>query len=206
MKQYTDHMTGTVSLLPPPGCKAVIYEAPESWGSWASHGTDVWYVGPLRDHYWSNHFFVPNTTAYQLSGSAELFLQKCQVPFLMCNEHLQEVIDKLVTTLHKLPPPKTSLYPVPCHGQTVCTTPCCSTTLFDTLITQMAPAQGGHSINTIYAPVPTNWHTKGGTKGECPQHTTTRQPKQRPNTHQDYWCSSHHERSQSHSKVHFEVK
>jgi hypothetical protein len=39
--------------LAPPGCKAVIYEAPESQGSWASHATDG-----------CNHFFVPNTRAY----------------------------------------------------------------------------------------------------------------------------------------------
>jgi hypothetical protein len=37
--------------LAPPRCKAVIYEAPEARGSWASHGTDAWYIGPSRDHY-----------------------------------------------------------------------------------------------------------------------------------------------------------
>jgi hypothetical protein len=92
--------------LAPPRYKAVIYEAPESHGSWASHGTDAWYVGPSRDHYCCSHFFVPNTQAYQVSGLAELFPQHCQVPFLMWNKHLLEVIDKLVTTLHKLPPVK----------------------------------------------------------------------------------------------------
>ncbi len=82
------------SLFPlaPPRCKAVIYEAPKSRGSWASHGTNAWYVGPSMDHYRCNHFFLPNTRAYQVSGSAELFPQHCQVPFLMWNEHLQEVI------------------------------------------------------------------------------------------------------------------
>jgi hypothetical protein len=41
-----------------------------------------------------------------MSGSVELFPQHCQVPFLMWNKHLQEVINKLVTTLHKLLPEK----------------------------------------------------------------------------------------------------
>ncbi len=90
--------------LAPPRCKAIIYEAPESQGSWGSHGTDAWYIGPSRDHYWCNHFFVPDTRAYQVQGLAELFPQHCQVPFLMWNKHLQEVIDKFVTTLHQLPP------------------------------------------------------------------------------------------------------
>jgi hypothetical protein len=88
------------------GCKAIIYEAPELHGLWASHGTDVWYVGPSLNHYRCNHFFVPETRAYWMSGSAELFPQHCQVPYLMWNEHLQEVINKLVTTLHELPPKK----------------------------------------------------------------------------------------------------
>jgi hypothetical protein len=94
--------------LAPPGCKAVIYEAPESQGSLASHGTNAWYVGPSQDHYRCNHFFVPDTRAYLVSGLAELFPQHCQVPFLMWNKHLQEVIDKLVTTVHKLPPKQQS--------------------------------------------------------------------------------------------------
>ncbi len=69
--------------LAPPGCKAVIYEAPELCGSWASHGTDAWYIGPFMDHYQCNHFFVPEMRAYRVSKSAEQFPQHCQVPFLM---------------------------------------------------------------------------------------------------------------------------
>jgi hypothetical protein len=44
--------------LAPLGCKAVIYEAPKSRGSWASNRTNAWYVGPSLDHYQCNHFFV----------------------------------------------------------------------------------------------------------------------------------------------------
>ncbi len=47
--------------LAPPGCKAVIYKAPKSQGSWASRGTDAWYVGPSMNHYNCNHFFIPKT-------------------------------------------------------------------------------------------------------------------------------------------------
>jgi hypothetical protein len=92
--------------LAPPGCKVVTYKVPKSCGSWASHGTDAWYVGPSMDHYQCNHFFVHETRAYRVSGSAKLFSQHCKVPFLMWNKHLQEVIDKLVTTLRELPPTK----------------------------------------------------------------------------------------------------
>jgi hypothetical protein len=65
----------------PPGCKAVVNKAPEMWGSWASRGIDTWYTGPSLDHYQCNHYFVPETRAYRIAGSAELFPQHCQVPF-----------------------------------------------------------------------------------------------------------------------------
>jgi hypothetical protein len=90
--------------LAPLGCKAVIYKSPEAHTSWGSQGTNAWYVGPSLDHYQCNHYLVPETQAYQISGLAKLFPQHCQVPFLMWNEHLQEVIDNLVTTLQEMPP------------------------------------------------------------------------------------------------------
>ena len=61
---------------------------------------------PLIDHYHCNHYFVPKTRAYRISGSAELFPQHCQVPILLWNEHLQEVINELVTTLQETKPNK----------------------------------------------------------------------------------------------------
>jgi hypothetical protein len=49
---------------------------------------------------------VLETHAYCISGFAELFPQHCQVPYLMWDDHLQEVITELVTTLNELPPDK----------------------------------------------------------------------------------------------------
>jgi hypothetical protein len=92
--------------LAPPCCKVVIYETPQSRTLWGSRGTNAWYIGPSLNHYRCNHYFVPETRAYCISESAKLFPQHCQAPFLMCNDHLQEVITELVTTLNKLPPEK----------------------------------------------------------------------------------------------------
>jgi hypothetical protein len=92
--------------LAPPGCKAVVYETPESRTSWGSRGTNACYVGPTLNHYQCNHYFVPETRPYCIFGSAKLFPQHCQVPYLMWNKHLQEVIMELVMTLNKLPPKK----------------------------------------------------------------------------------------------------
>ena len=67
-------------------------------------------VGPSLDHYQCNHYFVPNTRAYPVSSSAELFPQHCQVPFDLWNENFQEVIDELTTTLNELPPKQRAKY------------------------------------------------------------------------------------------------
>jgi hypothetical protein len=81
----------------------VKYESSEACTLWGSQGTDAWYVGLSLNHYKCNHYFFPETQAYQISGSANFFPQHCQVPFLMWNKHLQEVIDELVTTLCEMP-------------------------------------------------------------------------------------------------------
>jgi len=84
--------------LAPPGCKAIIYEAPAMRGSWASRGTDAWYLGPSADHYRCNIYYVPETRAYRISGSAELFPQHCQVPNLSKNAHLKALTEELEMT------------------------------------------------------------------------------------------------------------
>jgi len=85
--------------LAPPGCKAVIYEALAVHGSWASLGTDAWYLGPSADHYRCNLYFVPETRAYLMSGLAELFPQHCQVPNLSPNAHLKALTEELQTKM-----------------------------------------------------------------------------------------------------------
>ena len=92
--------------LAPLGCKAVIYESPDALGSWGSRGTNAWYLSPLVDHYQCNHYFIPKTRVYQISGSAELFPQHCQVPFLSIKDQLQELTNKMVSTLGAMTPAK----------------------------------------------------------------------------------------------------
>jgi hypothetical protein len=66
--------------------------------------------GAVVDHYRCNHFFVPEIRAYRISGSAELFPQHCQVPILLWNENLQEVINELKTTLDEITPERRSTF------------------------------------------------------------------------------------------------
>jgi hypothetical protein len=86
--------------LAPLGCKAVIYNDGNIRGSWASRGVDRWYLGPSQDHYQCDLYFVPETRAYRISGSTELFPQHCQVPNLTQHQHLRALTEELanVTT------------------------------------------------------------------------------------------------------------
>ena len=59
--------------LAPIGCKAVIYKDGNTRGSWASRGVNGWYLRPSMDHYQFSLFYVPETQAYCISGSTELF-------------------------------------------------------------------------------------------------------------------------------------
>jgi hypothetical protein len=81
--------------LAPPGCKAIIYEPPAVQGTWASRGTNAWLLGPSKDHYQCNLFYVPKTWAYLILGSAELFPQHCQMLNLSPIKHLKPLTAEL---------------------------------------------------------------------------------------------------------------
>jgi hypothetical protein len=82
-------------LLAPLGCKAVVYEDGNTRGSWASRGIDAFYLGPAMDHYRCDHYYIPDTRAYRISGSSKLFPQHCQLPTMTPHQHLQALTDKL---------------------------------------------------------------------------------------------------------------
>jgi len=79
--------------------KAIINEAPAVRGSWASGGTDAWYLGPSEDHYRCNLYYVLEMPAYQVPGSAELFPQHCQVPNRSNTAYLKALTKELTTTM-----------------------------------------------------------------------------------------------------------
>ena len=62
---------------------------------WAARGTNAWLLGLSKNCYHCNLFYVPQTRAYHISGSAELFPQHCQVPNLRPIEHLEALTAEL---------------------------------------------------------------------------------------------------------------
>ena len=97
-RHSTAHTIGIGTHSRPQDAKQSFTKPRRFWGSWASRGTDVWYLGPLADHYRCNIYYVPETRVYRISGSAELFPQHCQVPNLSNNAHLKALTDELETS------------------------------------------------------------------------------------------------------------
>jgi hypothetical protein len=87
--------------LAPLWCKAIIYEDGDTQGSWASQGGDGWYLGPSKDNYQCDLYYVIETCAYRVSGLTELFPQHCQLPNLTPHQYLRVLMDALTqaTTL-----------------------------------------------------------------------------------------------------------
>lgn len=83
--------------LAPSGCKAVIYEYPDKHTLWGPCSIGPWYLGPSIDHYRCNLYYVPDTHAYRISGSAQLFPQHCQLPSLTPDQHMTDLTKELET-------------------------------------------------------------------------------------------------------------
>jgi hypothetical protein len=81
--------------LTPLGCKTVVYEDRDTRGSWALRGVDGWYLGPSMDHYHCDIYYIPETRAYQISGSTEIFPQHCKLSGMTPHQHLRALTDAL---------------------------------------------------------------------------------------------------------------
>jgi hypothetical protein len=89
--------------LAPLGYKAIVYDDGDTQGLWALRGVDAWYLGPSQDHYRCDLYYIPETRAYRISGSAELFPQHYQLPDMMPQQHLQELTNELNETAIGVP-------------------------------------------------------------------------------------------------------
>jgi hypothetical protein len=67
------------------GTKALVYDNPATWTSWAPHATDGFYVGPATNHHHCLHFYIPATKHFCFSSTWCLLSSHCQVPTI--SEH-----------------------------------------------------------------------------------------------------------------------
>ena len=86
-----------------PSTRAIIYKDPGSCTSWGPRGMDAWYCGPAMDHYHNCHFYVPETHAYQISASFNLFAQHCALQDLNAEQHAKVIGNELIDSIQALP-------------------------------------------------------------------------------------------------------
>ncbi len=77
------------------GCKAIVYKDGNTRGMWTSRDVGGWYLSPSMDHYCCDVYYIPETRAYHISGSTELFPQHCQLPDMSPPQHLRALTDKI---------------------------------------------------------------------------------------------------------------
>jgi hypothetical protein len=85
--------------MAPLSTKAIIYKDSNTRAFWAPHGLDAWLLGPSKDHYRCHLYYVPETTGYRVSGSAELFPQHCIALTFTPDTLVQELSMELQQTL-----------------------------------------------------------------------------------------------------------
>ena len=61
--------------MAPPGCKAVIYDAPGDRGTYDKHRTVGYYVGPAMKHYQNYTLYIPETGGTRTGATVEFFPQ-----------------------------------------------------------------------------------------------------------------------------------
>ena len=88
--------------MAPPGTNAIILKDSDTQASWAPHGLDAWLLGPSKDHYRCHLYYVPKTRGYRVSGSTDLFPQKCLAPLYLPISHVCELSKELKTNLATL--------------------------------------------------------------------------------------------------------
>ncbi len=88
--------------MAPPGTKAIIYKDTETCTSWAPHSLDAWLLRPSKDHCHCHLYFVPKTSNYRISGSADLFPQHSIAPPYSYVSHVQKLAEELQRMLGKI--------------------------------------------------------------------------------------------------------
>jgi hypothetical protein len=100
------HMTGIDIPLHHWGAKPSITRMgiPEAHGLQEALMVDTW--AHQKDHYRCALYYIPETRAYCILGSTELFPQHCQLPNLTTNQYFRALTDKLAyetATANKTP-------------------------------------------------------------------------------------------------------
>jgi hypothetical protein len=89
--------------IAPPGTRVVIHEKAENRKSWASHGTDGWYIGPSWGHYRCVKCFVPATSRVRDIDSVTFFPHVIPFPKTSTEDYLGQFVGDILKLLSHSP-------------------------------------------------------------------------------------------------------
>ena len=92
--------------MAPPGCKAVIYDAPGDRGTYDKHGTVGYYVGPALKHYRNYTLYISETGGTRTGATVEFFPQHVQMPKTSSEDRLAIAMEDLTAILKEHPKPR----------------------------------------------------------------------------------------------------
>ena len=92
--------------MDPPGCLAVIYDAPEDRPTWSNHGTIGYYTGTDEDHYRNYRIYIPTTGGTRIGSTVYFFPKHGQMPPTSSEDQLAIVFGDLIEVLATYPKPR----------------------------------------------------------------------------------------------------
>jgi hypothetical protein len=95
------------TLLAPPGTRAVARVKPKSRRTWAPHGEDAWYVGPVLDHYRCYRVWMVATNRTRIVDTVEFFPQHVKMPHFSSQEMAIQAARELTFALQNPAPAAT---------------------------------------------------------------------------------------------------
>ena len=90
--------------LAPFGTKCLIHEKPDNRASWATRGTDAWYIGPAMHHYRCVQCYVPATNATRIADTVQYFPETVPFPKMTTETLLRNTAQDLLSILNSSTP------------------------------------------------------------------------------------------------------
>jgi hypothetical protein len=90
--------------MAPPGTRIMAHETPNRRRTWAPHGQDGWYIGPVLEHYRCYIVYITKTRGERIVETVDFFPETLTLPFPSAqNLATQAAADLTHTLLHPQP-------------------------------------------------------------------------------------------------------
>ena len=90
--------------LAPPGTKVLAHEKPSNRATWAPHGVEGWYTGPVMEHYRCVTAYIMSTMDTRVCDTVEFFPHDIPLPATSDADYLKQAAEDILAILRKPKP------------------------------------------------------------------------------------------------------